>query len=347
MWVRAGEPWSGDPELRSLAPAFRIGLLTTYGIVAAGGAYILTTWDGDNRGWIAALFALGALSGIAIALMPQDRVIASRWRWHFFFGWTVADIVLVALVASLDGGVASPFAALLFLPQIFAALFYPLRLTVFVCGLTLIALAAVALLGGGAGEHAWFLGACLVGAALMAAYQARHSEILRHELAVASRTDPLTGSLNRRGLEQRLEQEVARAHRENAVLGLCVLDLDGFKAINDHHGHPAGDEVLRQTVDAITTTVRTMDSVGRLGGDEFAVICPGAGPALMLGVRDRIESVVNPLVRCSIGVACFPDDGADADGLLLEADRRMYAHKAAHARGDFGHASPHNPARAR
>jgi diguanylate cyclase (GGDEF)-like protein len=319
---------AGDPELRALLPAIGAGALTTFAVVAAALAYLAATWDEPNRPALAVLFLVALAGGALVMVLPRERVLAPPWQTYFFLGWSGLDIALITAVAALDGGLDSPFVALLFLTQIFSALFYPLRLTAVVGAMNLLALAAIALIGGDADlARTLYFGSCLIGAALMCAYQAHHSDRLRRELADASRSDPLTGCLNRRGFEQRMAQEIDRARRDDSVLGLCVLDLDRFKEVNDRDGHPAGDEILRKVVGAIRQTVRTMDSIGRLGGDEFAIVCPGASRVLMEGIRERVESVVCALVPTSIGIACFPEDGDAADDLLLEADRRMYEAK--------------------
>src|SRR5262245_37172613 len=148
--------------------------------------------------------------------------------------------------------------------------------------------------------------------------------------------DPLTDLPNRSLLHDRLDQAARVANREGTPLALLLLDLDGFKTINDTFGHHAGDRVLQQVAARVRSTLREADTVARLGGDEFAVVLPftdvdGAVLAAMK-VRQEIERPLivddRPLtVRASVGVACFPDHAATAQALLQKSDVAMYLAK--------------------
>src|SRR5919109_1346981 len=146
-------------------------------------------------------------------------------------------------------------------------------------------------------------------------------------LALLSRADPLTGCLNRRGFEERFDAELSRAQRTGLPVGLIMLDLDHFKEINDTRGHAAGDDVLRWAVEVMNDVVRPMDVVGRIGGDEFAVAVPGAGPDDSMTVAKRLQEALSDRAPASIGVACFPTDGADREELQRSADIGLYAGK--------------------
>ena len=89
-------------------------------------------------------------------------------------------------------------------------------------------------------------------------------------------TDPVTATMNRRAMRQRLNEEIARAHRAGSPLACLLIDLDNFKGVNDRHGHQAGDEVLREVAQALMGEFRAFDRVARYGGDEFVVILPNA-----------------------------------------------------------------------
>jgi diguanylate cyclase (GGDEF)-like protein/PAS domain S-box-containing protein len=149
--------------------------------------------------------------------------------------------------------------------------------------------------------------------------------------------DPLTGLPNRRALTEALERAIARAQRSGLPLAVLVLDLDGFKAINDRHGHPAGDATLVEVAARLRRTIRRSDLVARLGGDEFAVIAgelKGAAPVVRLAFRLRAV-VRGPIalpattaaIDTSIGVAFFPGDGQTTEQLLARADAALYAAK--------------------
>jgi diguanylate cyclase (GGDEF)-like protein len=158
----------------------------------------------------------------------------------------------------------------------------------------------------------------------------------RRELDRISRTDPLTGSLNRRGFEERFAAELAVARRTGGDLALLLVDLDDFKQVNDTHGHAAGDELLRWTVEAMRDVLRGHDVVGRLGGDEFAAVLPAAGPEEASAAAERVAARLRDRTPASIGIASMGPDGATPDELGRAADRSLYARKGARLRQHTG-----------
>lgn len=149
--------------------------------------------------------------------------------------------------------------------------------------------------------------------------------------------DSLTGSESRTSLLEAMHLELARIADSGGQLALLWIDLDGFKGINDQHGHQVGDQVLRGVVQRLSAHVRLGDRVGRLGGDEFGVLlCDDVDPARVVAVADRLlASIREPLrigedllhVTAAIGVATAPNDASRAEDLLLCADLAMYAAK--------------------
>ena len=147
--------------------------------------------------------------------------------------------------------------------------------------------------------------------------------------------DGLTGLANRVSFLDRLRLELAHARRRDAPLALLYMDLDGFKEVNDSHGHAIGDALLVEVGRRLTSALRAADTVARLGGDEFTVILPEVGAAARGVAEKLLERLTAPyriegLELCappSIGVALFPRDGDDVDALLRHADRAMYAAK--------------------
>lgn len=145
--------------------------------------------------------------------------------------------------------------------------------------------------------------------------------------------DPLTGAPNRRLLDDRLRQAIAHAHRTGKSLAVCVIDLDGFKPINDRHGHKAGDEVLIGIVDRLNAILRASDTVARLGGDEFVLLLEDVeGETVLARVLEAIRAPLQighdtVSVSASIGVTLFPEDNADPETLLRHADQAMYRAK--------------------
>lgn len=147
--------------------------------------------------------------------------------------------------------------------------------------------------------------------------------------------DTLTGLCNRLRFEDRLDHAISRARRDNGRLALLFLDLDGFKAVNDTHGHHKGDETLITIAGRLGAALRDSDTVGRMGGDEFAVLLEGdvAEEDARTVAQKIIDTVRAPLpeigqqVSTSVGIAIYPRDGSDADSLLRSADQAMYRAK--------------------
>jgi two-component system, cell cycle response regulator len=167
----------------------------------------------------------------------------------------------------------------------------------------------------------------------------------RARLVRSGLTDPLTGWSNRRYLEARLREEVARCRRERLPLACLMIDVDHFKTVNDRHGHLAGDEVLRGLARRLGTEVRGSDVAARYGGEEFVILLPGTDMLAASSLAERIRAIVaarpfeigggpEPLgVTVSIGVAESPPEAlADCDGgsmeLLARADAALYEAKA-------------------
>jgi diguanylate cyclase (GGDEF)-like protein len=158
-------------------------------------------------------------------------------------------------------------------------------------------------------------------------------QALRREQRAAV-TDSLTGLLNRRGLEDRLTEELARCRRNGYELSVVMIDCDGLKAINDTGGHELGDAVLQRVADCLRDHKRIADVAARLGGDEFVVLLPetGAGDALGVAERFRRELASTPLadgrtITAALGIASFPADGETPASLLRSADRTLYTAK--------------------
>ena len=157
----------------------------------------------------------------------------------------------------------------------------------------------------------------------------------RAELAVQAATDSLTALPNRRTLETRLEDAVEEARRTGRPLSVLVLDLDGFKEVNDSQGHDAGDCVLRVTARTLEAALRPGDLAGRLGGEEFLVLLPDTSSRAAWLVAERLRAAITaqtvegvPTVTVSLGVASFPGHGLSSGELLRAADTAMYDAKA-------------------
>lgn len=148
------------------------------------------------------------------------------------------------------------------------------------------------------------------------------SDARLRELAAAAFIDPLTGLRNRRALESDLAQRLAVAARGLRPLTVVVGDLDGLKAINDQHGHKAGDQALRALAAALDTALRAGDTAYRIGGDEFLLLLPDTGAAPAEALVERIRAGAPAF---SWGASSFPADGASGPDLIELADQRLLA----------------------
>jgi diguanylate cyclase (GGDEF)-like protein len=160
-------------------------------------------------------------------------------------------------------------------------------------------------------------------------------EGLIDELDASAQRDPLTGALNRRGLDERLGIELTRARRTGEPLTVVTADLDGLKTVNDDYGHAAGDEALQLVAQVMADGLRDVDVLARIGGDEFVVLLPNCDPEVGLTVAEALRETMRTRseleswpATLSLGVAGAPPLPLDPDGLLEAADRALYRAKA-------------------
>lgn len=170
-----------------------------------------------------------------------------------------------------------------------------------------------------------------------------------------SYTDALTGLANQRYFRKRLDEEISRARRYQRSLALIIFDLDGLKAINDKHGHLAGDEVLRQMGSILKHCIRAIDIVSRYGGDEFCVIMPEADHATCLQLMHRLQETIGQAtfevakaaesLSCTIsqGAALFPDHADNQTDLIFHADMALLKAKASGRNHFLIHTEPVAP----
>jgi diguanylate cyclase (GGDEF)-like protein len=162
-------------------------------------------------------------------------------------------------------------------------------------------------------------------------------------------TDPLTGLYNRRLFNENFDKELNRARRYAHPLSLVTLDLHRFKEVNDQHGHPRGDDVLRAAAATLRKALRTSDSAFRIGGDEFALLLPQTDSFQASGLSRRIGVVFTEILRplnltisvsMDHGVSTYPQDGEQRDQLIRIADERLYSAKQANSHKAVGESAP-------
>jgi diguanylate cyclase (GGDEF)-like protein len=294
------------------------GIWVTLLVCVALAVWVAATWSEPNRGTMAVMTVLAAASAGGVALLPARRIAAHE---AFFVAWSFLDVTLILVLARLDGGAGSPAVLLLFLTLVFAALSYPLKTMAFVAVQSVLGVTVLGVTAPAEAGDLFMLVVSLALTGVMCVWQSRLHERRNGELDALSRSDPLTGCLNRRGFETVLRTALG------GPVTLILLDLNDFKSVNDRFGHAAGDELLRWCVEVVTGVVRPTDTVGRLGGDEFAVLLPGIGPREGEEVSRRIVSALAERIGCAAGSASAPGDGSDPDVLHRAADQRLYLAK--------------------
>lgn len=166
----------------------------------------------------------------------------------------------------------------------------------------------------------------------------KHKQLLEQLQHIAF-YDPLTQLPNRALFEDRLQQSLARARREQGQLAVCFVDLDKFKDVNDQYGHAAGDLCLKTVAERLLYSVRETDTVARLGGDEFVIVMDAVSEqsSVLSAVKNLLAKLQQPFLMgkqelrttASIGIAFFPQHGQELSSLLAAADMAMYRAKQA------------------
>lgn len=166
-----------------------------------------------------------------------------------------------------------------------------------------------------------------------------NKKMQQEELEKKANYDSLTGLPNRLLLTDRLRLAMAQSKRSDLLLAVCYLDLDGFKPINDVHGHEAGDQVLTEVAKRLSRSVRAGDTVARVGGDEFVLLlwgveniqeCDRTLERIVVDIDSPIALAnIQVSVTASIGVSVFPINGDDPNLLTAQADSAMYRSKQA------------------
>src|SRR3954463_9220482 len=283
---------------------------------------------------IVGLGASACLSGLVMLLVPQ--LMPPRLLTFVL----LCGSVLISFGIYFTQSTGSVYALLYVWVGFQAAYFFPPHHVighVAVTGITY-ALALASVPGSDRAQRWLLLFGVVVVIALMAAVLRERVNRLIARLADAARTDPLTGLLNRRGLQELMEVETERALRSSRPLSIVVGDLDHFKHLNDRFGHAAGDLALRRFGEIAASASRRIDAVARIGGEEFALLLPDTEQHAAYLLAERLRRAVKEptasrageaaLPTVSFGVASFPTHAADASALMHSADQALYAAKA-------------------
>ena len=285
--------------------------------------------------WIGFWFLI-PLAAALIASTVADRLVRTRKHAHRWagVGWGISG-TMIAVSVALTGAADSPAVMWLALPAVTLGARFELR-GVLLGVAFLIALMLVSTIGLDP-QAVWdrpdrliFPIALVITAAIFSgAAQASDREHRREAVL-----DPLTGLLNRSAMLNRFEElEQLAGHGEHASLGLLVADLDHFKQVNDEHGHPAGDAVLKDVAYAMRKALRAFDLVYRVGGEEFVVLLPGADLERTMDVGERLREAVaecrtgDIAVTMSLGAAAARGGGVRFIDLYGAADAALYAAK--------------------
>lgn len=301
-------------------------LFITIGLFAAPFGLILGGPETALR--LGAVGAVGIATGVVIALLRTSEI---HELWFDVLCLVIGVLLALGVAAAQPyGGAVAPLFTFLGPAVAFVIIKPRARLIHAVIGSILILLPLVLTTGTTATAAASVLTLCVTwGLGLFVALVWDGADRQTRRLEELVRADPLTGVGNRRLLDERLRYEVRRHERTRRGLALLVLDLNGFKAINDQLGHHAGDEILRQVAARLSAGVREQDTVARAGGDEFCVLLPETGARDAHQLVAKLHAALDGIdagglqVAAAIGAAVYPDDAADPAALFDVADARQ------------------------
>jgi diguanylate cyclase (GGDEF)-like protein len=311
-------------DLRVRLASVPAGVRVTFIVCAAAAVDVALYAQPSRRIALAAILLAAVVGAAGMGLLPWKRIVRSRWREPAFLAWSLSNVATITLFGFINDTPNSALSLLFFVPIVFVSTTYPLRSVIAVSAASIVAYFAVALHAGSTPDFVLMFAAVLGSTALMGAWQARNHDRVREELARVSRTDPLTGCLNRRGFQERATEAIRAATASGEPLAVILVDLDGFKQVNDTAGHAAGDTVLSQTASRLAGAAGARDLIGRLGGDEFAVLMHGVDELTVAAAARRLEAALSDVTRASAGSAVLPLHGTTLDALIAWADRRLY-----------------------
>ena len=326
---------SGAPHQRGLSYRRRVGglMLMACGVLGVG---VVLLPDSDSTTPLLICSALAAAFGVMLTCWPR---LAPSWTSQAMIG--LITVLISVAAAATDPNVTGRVAdvqVFYVLVAVYAFYFFRAR-----AGFGQVALAGVGYaavlwhettLATGVSRWVTTMVAMVV-AGLMVRAMNREVDSLVDELDATAARDPLTATLNRRGLAERLGIELTRARRAHEPLTVLAADLDGLKTVNDEHGHAAGDEALLLTADVLAGALRDVDVLARIGGDEFLVLLPNCDTDDGVRRAEELREAVFKASRneswpvsLSIGVATCPPLPLDPDAVTGAADSALYRAKA-------------------
>ncbi|GIG28309.1 GGDEF domain-containing protein [Cellulomonas marina] len=313
----------------------RMGVALTFLVAAGVGLRSLARPETVDAAQLAVLVVVPAATCLVL-LVPVDRLVQHPRGWAFFVSWEVAGMLLVGWLVWRDGGLASPLVLFWYVLLTHAVSAYPPVWTA-LAGAPVLAVHAALLIGASPAGRLHGLEHLLAaaGAVGVAVWASRNRYAYLRRVADQAQRDDLTGCANRRTFHERLAVEQGRTDPDRP-LGVVLLDLDHFKAVNDGHGHAAGDAVL-MTVGRTLGRVAADDGgpsgrvAGRLGGDEFGLVLPGADAGATARTAEALAAALADAlaptgVTASIGTATARTP-AEATRLLADADAALYRAK--------------------
>lgn len=305
---------------------FRLALLVLFGVITVVGITPFAVYHFMAGQYLVGLIDLGIVACIAVGSLHAARTGRSGGATLFLAVTYSAGCVAVAHLAGLSG--------LLWVYPVMVANFMLARQRQAVA-ISLLVIAAVVASDTALPDalQKTMFGITAAVVCLFSWVFASRTEAQRLQLVAMASRDPLTGAQNRRGMDDELAIAMASSTRDGTPLGLLVFDLDHFKAVNDAHGHEAGDEVLVTLADVVHAGTRKGDRFFRLGGEEFALLIPGADDATLHAIAEKLRLRVQDEVAChgqpvtiSIGAASLLPGEHVADW-LARADAAMYRAK--------------------
>jgi diguanylate cyclase (GGDEF)-like protein len=306
--------------------------------------YFAATFSSGPNRLALVLISLAGLGGTisAFVSLPEERIAVSPHRALIFASWCISGSLLITVACWLDGGIGSPIAWLFPLSVMFTATVHRPSNVLMSAAAGLAGYLTVAGVHGTFTSHPATVVVCaayLVALGYASAMTA-HFRWLDHDARVAlterlsllADHDGLTGLLNHRAFYEHLARELAQSARDGQPLAVLLIDADHFKAVNDEHGHLAGDEVLKALGQVIVAETRAGDLCARIGGEEFCIALPHATLDEALEVAERVRAAAAAMpapasITVSVGVGVAAVNSGTLTALLEQADAALYKAK--------------------